>query len=201
MWKREIGEGRKEDNARGGKKQREIERGVSGSLSRNDDAPSPFLSRPILPMLPLPPLSLSFSYTRMSVTSRWFFCAKPSPPSPHLGWRIFSPYGGRVSFFERGALGPLRTSGPSYVYAYVCACTSRHTRSPLPFAASLVRSFVRTYVRSVGPEESMEGQQRQGKKTGRGRDLPHREAHLFWSRNFSRVPSAVTVTDIVFLSR
>lgn len=116
----------------------------------------PAQSSQCFPFLP----SLSFSYTRMSVTSRWFFCAKPSPSSPHLGWRIFSPYGGRVSFFERGALGPLRTSGPSYVYAYMCACTSRHTRSPLPFAASLVRSFVRTYVRSVGPEESMEGQQR-----------------------------------------
>jgi len=55
--------------------------------------------------------------------------------------------------------------GP-YTHMYVCvycvhACARGHTRSPLPFAASLVRTF--------GPEESKEGQQRQEKKTGRGR--------------------------------
>lgn len=71
---REVGEGRDEDNARGGEKRREIERGASGSLSRDDDAPSPFLSRPIfLPpdasSPPPPSHSLSFLCTQVGDVS------------------------------------------------------------------------------------------------------------------------------------
>lgn len=58
---------------------------------------------------------------------------------------------------------PLALSGPRRV----CVRESG-LLSPLPFAA---------FVRSL--EEWKEGQQRQEKKTGRGRNLPRREARLF----------------------
>lgn len=96
---------------------------------------------------------------------------------------------------------PLALSGPRGPHTCTRMCVRARAGTRVLHFLSPRLSFVRSFVRTFGPEEPMEGQQRQGKKTGRGRDLPHREAHLFWSRNFSCVPSAVTVTDIVFLSR
>lgn len=151
-------------------KRRGIEHGV-GRCLENDDAPS------ILSLLLDSPPNVSslahiHAYSYTWVTSWWFFCVKPPPP-PSPRWRIFSSCGGLVSFFERGALGPLRTSAGTsaaltrHTYIFVCvyacvycvhACASGHTRSPLPFAAS----FVRLYIRSRRVEANSGKRRRQG---------------------------------------
>lgn len=124
------------------------------------------------------------------VISWWSFCAKPSPPPR---WRIFSSCGGLVSFFERGALGPLRTSAGTtavltYIFVCVRVCMCERTHSPLPFAASFVRLYTRSW-RVEGRPTAAREEDRAWPRS------PAPRSAFIWSKNIFYVPFIV-VTDI-----
>lgn len=112
--------------------------------------------------------------------TRQFLRERRPWPSPDLGRYLCGPYKHTYT----------------YTFVYVCVCIAcMHVRAgtrALHFLSPRL-SFVCTF----GPEESKEGQQRQEKKTGRGRDLLHCEARLFGREISPAFP--VVATDNVSL--